>query len=345
MYKSILRPIFFSFSPENAHKLVFLLLKIGKTLSIGKLLNSVLNPSSLQLETIVCGLTFPNKVGIAAGLDKNAEAYEMLSNLGFGHIEIGTVTPKAQLGNPKPRSFRLPSDRALINRMGFNNHGLETIINRLKKRTTKAIIGGNIGKNTLTPNEDAINDYITCFNGLYDHVDYLTVNVSCPNITNLSKLQDQDELDKILQALNNCRVKKNVYKPIFLKISPDLNNTQIDETLVVVDKCSIDGIIAVNTTTTRNNLNTPKQQVDAIANGGLSGKPLKERSLEVIKYISDKTNSKLPIIGVGGIETAQDALDKLNAGASLVQVYTGFIYSGPILAKQINKLFKTTLQK
>lgn len=345
MYKSFLRPIFFKFSAEYAHKVVFTYLNMGKTLGTQGIVSKICHPHNLHLETEFCGLKFPNKVGIAAGLDKNASAFEMLGSLGFGHVEIGTVTPKAQAGNPKPRLFRLIPDHAIINRMGFNNDGLEAAIKKLKKRSNKLIIGGNIGKNTATPNDEASNDYIACFNGLYDYVDYITVNVSCPNISNLSKLQDQDELEKILSAIDKERTNKSTRKPILLKISPDLNNQQIDETLEVVKRCNIDGIIAVNTTVTRNNLITTKDKIEAIANGGLSGKPLKERSNEVIKYISDKTNGKLPIIGVGGIESAQDALDKIEAGATLVQVYTGFIYSGPGLAKQINKLFKKHFTK
>lgn len=345
MYKSIIRPLAFKLSPENAHKVVFSCLKIAQGLGMGSLVKSMLHPSSLHMETEVCGLKFPNKVGIAAGLDKNAEVYKMLGNLGFGHVEIGTVTPKGQPGNPKPRSFRLPKDKALINRMGFNNHGLEAAVKMLKKRNDKVIIGGNIGKNTLTPNHEALNDYIACFKGLYDHVDYLVVNVSCPNITNLHKLQDQDALENILSTLNKIRTKKEFYKPIFLKLSPDLNTHQIDETLEVVYRCNTDGLIVSNTTVSREGLVTPEVRVKEIANGGLSGLPIKDRSTEMIRYIAEKTTGKLPIIGVGGVFTPQDAKDKLKAGASLVQVYTGFIYEGPALAKRINKFLKRELQK
>jgi len=345
MYKQIIRPILFRFAPEYIHHVVFNYLKLAKFTKVNLSLNACMNPVSLHMETEFCGLKFPNKVGIAAGLDKNAIVYDVLGNMGFGHIEIGTVTPKPQSGNPKPRLFRLPADRALINRMGFNNEGLEIIKQRLISRPKNLIIGGNIGKNTLTPNHEAINDYLACFNGLYDVVDYITVNVSCPNISNLSKLQDQDELEKILGALNQERMTKLVRKPILLKISPDLNEKQIDETLTVIEKCNIDGIIAVNTTVSRQNLKTNADRVQAIANGGLSGLPLKMRSIEVIRYIHEKTAGKLPIIGVGGIESAEDALEKIKAGATLVQVYTGFIYSGPSLAKRINKYLKKILQK
>lgn len=345
MYKHIIRPVLFRFAPEYIHHVVFSYLKLAKFTKVNSLFDLCMNPSGLQLETEFCGLKFPNKVGIAAGLDKNALVFDVLGNMGFGHIEIGTVTPKPQSGNPKPRLFRLPADHALINRMGFNNDGLDVICKRLKNRPKNLIIGGNIGKNTQTPNDEAINDYISCFNGLYDFVDYITVNVSCPNISNLAKLQNQEELEKILGALNQERLKKSVRRPILLKISPDLNYKQIDETLIVIEKCNIDGIIAVNTTVSRQNLITDMQKVNEIANGGLSGRPLKMRSIEVIRYIHEKTDGKLPIIGVGGIENSQDALDKINAGATLVQVYTGFIYSGPMLAKRINRLFKSKLHK
>lgn len=344
MYKHLIRPFLFSFNPETAHKITFTVLKIGKFLPVKPLLKTMLHPKSLHLETEVFGIKFPNKVGIAAGLDKNAEVYDMLGCLGFGHIEIGTVTPKPQEGNPKPRSFRLVSDNAVINRMGFNNNGLESAVKKLRNRNKNLIIGGNIGKNTLTDNKDALNDYIKCFNGLYNVVDYIVVNVSCPNVTNLHKLQDQDSLEEILTTLNDLRSKKDTYKPILLKISPDLNYNQVDETLEVVKRCKIDGVIATNTTTSRDNLNTTDTKIKEIGNGGLSGIPIKNRSTEIIKHIHKKTNGKLPIIGVGGIFSAEDALEKLNAGASLIQVYTGFIYQGPGLAKSINKTIKK-LQK
>ncbi len=339
MYK-IIRPVLFLFSPENAHKIAFGGLKLAKKLGLKPLLNSIYNPKTLKSETELFGLKFPNKVGIAAGLDKNAEVYDMLGSFGFGHIEIGTVTPKAQPGNPKPRSFRLTKDKALINRMGFNNNGIEAVVKQLKKRNNKLIIGGNIGKNTLTPNEDALNDYIACFNGLYDHVDYIVVNVSCPNITDLRKLQDQDSLELILTTLDELRQQKQHKKPVLLKISPDLNDLQIDETLEVVEKCNIDGVIVANTTIRRDNLLSDNNKIDSIGNGGLSGKPLFEKTLEMIDYINNKTEDKLPIIGVGGVFTPDDAVKMLTAGASLVQLFTGFIYEGPAIAKRINKIIR-----
>ncbi len=336
-YRS-LRPLVFALNPENAHNLSIKALRSGLVPSA-----KVLNCSELRQD--ILGLSFPNVVGMAPGYDKNAEVMTPLFEQGFGFVEAGTVTPKPQDGNPKPRIFRLTKDEAIINRMGFNNLGLEEAVKKLKKRSNKLIIGGNIGKNTATPNEEALNDYVSCFNGLYDHVDYITVNVSCPNVTNLHKLQDQDELEKILTTLDHERAKKSIYKPVFLKVSPDLNTNQIDETLTVVDKCNVDGVIATNTTVTRNTLSINEDEIKRIANGGLSGLPIKDKSTEVIRYIANKTKGKLPIIGVGGIMTPQDALDKIEAGASLIQVYTGFIYEGPTMAKRINSFLKKRLQK
>lgn len=337
MYKHIIRPIFFKLNPETAHKVVFIGLKFAKQLGLQQIINKIFNPNSLHLETNLFGLTFPNKIGVAAGLDKNAEVFSMLGSLGYGHVEIGTVTPKPQSGNPNPRLFRIPKDKGLINRMGFNNNGVEEAVKKLKNREPGLIVGGNIGKNTLTPNDDALNDYIACFEGLYDYVDYIVVNVSCPNVTDLHKLQDQDSLELILNTLDKLRNKRDKLKPILLKISPDLNFHQIDETLEVVKKCNIDGVIAANTTTSRDNLITDKSRIKLIANGGLSGQPVKDRSTEIIRYINKKTDGKLPIIGVGGVFNANDAIEKLKAGASLVQVFTGFIYEGPAIARKINK--------
>jgi dihydroorotate dehydrogenase len=340
MYKTILRPLFFKFNPETIHHLVFIMLKAGQLSGLHRIITLFTKRKSQLIETELAGLKFPNKIGIAAGLDKNAEGFKMLGALGFGHVEIGTVTPEPQPGNPKPRLFRLIADNAIINRMGFNNDGLKKTIRRLKRRSKSLIIGGNIGKNTLTPNDDAVKDYLTCFRGLYPYVDYITVNVSCPNITGLHKLQDQDQLEMILAALHNERKKQAIYKPVFLKISPDLNNGQLDSTLEVIKSCSIDGVIAANTTITRNNLSLSENEISAIGNGGLSGRPVSKRSTEVIKYIAEKTEGKLPIIAVGGVFTTEDAVEKLKAGASLVQVYTGFIYEGPFMAIRINKALK-----
>ncbi len=285
----------------------------------------------------VFGLRFKNHIGLAAGFDKNAEAIDALSNFGFSHIEIGAVTPRPQPGNPKPRLFRLPKDKALINRMGFNNKGVENAIKNLKKRRSDIIVGANIGKNTDTPNDKANDDYILLFKKLHDYVDYFTVNVSCPNIKDLKELQDKDSLLELLSELQKINRKKKKPKPILLKISPDLNWNQLDDTLKIIKQTKIDGIVAVNTTSNRFNLSYDAQKIKEIGNGGLSGLPLKDRATEVIRYIHRKTQGKLPIIGVGGIMTRQDVQEKLDAGATLVQVFTGFVYEGPGLVRKLTK--------
>ena len=340
MYKRIIRPLLFRIDPERIHGVINTGLKVARCVGIGKVMDWCYNPRCLQMETEFCGIKFPNKIGIAAGFDKNAEVYKMLGNMGFGHVEIGTVTPRPQPGNPKPRLFRLPADSALINRMGFNNKGVENAVKNLRRRNHKIVIGGNIGKNSSTPNEKAVDDYVACFQALYDYVDYITVNVSCPNVTNLRELQGQESLERILSALAEQRRQKAVYKPILLKISPDLNFQQIDESLVIIERYGIDGIVAANTSTTRNGLKTSEERIKEIANGGLSGQPLRDRSVEIIRYIRQKTGGKLPIIGVGGTMSPDDAIAKLEAGATLVQVFTGFIYYGPKLAKDVNKAVK-----
>ena len=345
MYKTIIRPLLFRIDPERIHSVINTGMRVADGIGLGRLLGLLYNPDSLQMETEFCGIKFPNKIGIAAGFDKNAEVYKMLGHMGFGHVEIGTVTPRPQPGNPKPRLFRLPADSALINRMGFNNKGVENAVRNLRRRNRKLVIGGNIGKNSTTPNENAVDDYVACFQALYDHVDYITVNVSCPNVTNLRELQGQESLERILSALAKLRSQKAVYKPILLKISPDLNFQQIDESLVIIERYGIDGVVAANTSTRRDGLTTDPERVKQIANGGLSGKPLRDRSIEIISYISQKTGGKLPIIGVGGTMSPDDALAKLKAGATLVQVFTGFIYYGPKLAKDVNKAVKVGLQK
>ncbi len=338
MYKAIVRPLLFLFPPETVHHMVFGVLSLffkvpGKKWFVKKCCDI----SDPALERNLFGLNFKNPVGIAAGFDKQAALYNHLPDFGFGFVEIGTITPRPQSGNPKPRLFRLPIDKALINRMGFNNIGVEDAVKKLSGRSTKAVIGGNIGKNTATPNHKAVDDYIYCFEKLFDHVDYFVVNVSCPNITDLRELQDQDSLTEILvrlQQLNNARPQR---KPILLKVSPDLNQQQLDEVIQIVEATAIDGVVATNTTITRNNLVTRQEEIMQIGNGGLSGKPLKDRSTEVIRYLSEKSGKAFPIIGVGGIFTPEDAIEKIEAGADLVQVYTGFIYEGPSIAKNINK--------
>lgn len=339
MYKLFIRPLFFKIDPEKVHHIVVGLIKFIHLIPFGRyILQKIYSLQNPQLERTVFGLKFKNPVGLAAGFDKNAQFYEEFSSLGFSFIEIGTVTPLGQPGNPKKRLFRLPKDLALINRMGFNNLGADAVIENLKKRKDfSTIIGGNIGKNTATTNEDAVNDYVICFNKLYDHVDYFVVNVSCPNISNLSKLQDKDSLLEILSALAKQRAQKTTRKPVLLKISPDLNFGQIDEVLEIVTSTDMDGIVATNTSISRSGLITSAEEVSSIGNGGLSGLPLKIRSTEIIRYIYRKTGGKLPIIAVGGIFTREDALEKLEAGASLVQLYTGFIYEGPGLIKRICK--------
>lgn len=338
MYKSLLKPILFSLSPENAHHFVAKALKfILRIPGKRRIIESIYLLNDVSLKTKVFGLEFPNPVGLAAGFDKDAKMFDELSSFGFGFVEVGTVTPKAQDGNPKPRLFRLPEDNALINRMGFNNEGVEAMVTRLKDRKTNVIIGGNIGKNKLTPNENAADDYRYSFNALFDHVDYFVVNVSSPNTPNLRELQDKEPLTKLLMELQGINQRKQRPKPILLKIAPDLNQEQLDDIVEIVRDSKIQGIIATNTTIDRENLQTDQKTLNAIGNGGLSGKPLTHKSTEVIAYLAKKSKKSYAIIGVGGIHSAEDALEKLEAGADLVQIYTGFIYEGPALVKKINK--------
>ena len=290
-----------------------------------------------RLEREVFGLKFDNPVGIAAGFDKDANLFDELASFGFGFVEIGTVTPLPQEGNPKPRLFRVKDDSGLINRMGFNNQGIEAAVARLRRRKTNIIIGGNIGKNKVTPNDEAVNDYEICFEKLFPYVDYFVVNVSSPNTPGLRDLQEKVPLTALLNRLQELNNAKESRKPILLKIAPDLTNEQFDDIIEIVADTKIDGVVATNTTIDRSGLKTDKTKVEVIGNGGLSGKPVRARSTEVIKYLADKSNRAFPIIGVGGIHSAEDALEKLDAGATLLQVYTGFIYEGPSLVKRINK--------
>jgi dihydroorotate dehydrogenase len=338
MYKSFIRPIFFIFDPEKVHHFVVALLKfVMKLPGVGRMIHKHTSVEHPALERVVFGLKFKNPVGLAAGFDKQAEVFNELTNFGFSHIEIGTVTPLGQPGNIKPRLFRLPADGGMINRMGFNNHGLEATINNLKKRRKDVIIGGNIGKNTLTPNTIAVEDYVKNFEGLFDYVDYFVVNVSCPNITDLKELQDQDALVNILGRLQSINKLKDNPKPILLKVSPDLNNKQLDEVIEIIRLTKIDGVVATNTSISRHTIVHEQEKAKHAGSGGLSGLPIRERSTEVIKYLADKSAKAFPIIGVGGIMNASDALEKIQAGADLVQIYTGFVYSGPMLVKKINK--------
>jgi len=338
MYKLLVRPFLFLFDPEKIHHFTFNsirnIFKIPGIKSIAKSIHTLDDP---KLEKELFGLKFKNPVGLAAGFDKDAKLFNELSAFGFGFIEIGTLTPLAQDGNPKKRMFRLPEDSGLINRMGFNNGGVKEAAERLKKNNSGVIIGGNIGKNKLTPNENAVDDYVICFNELHAHVDYFVVNVSSPNTPNLRALQDKKPLTEILNKLMELNKKKPTQKPILLKIAPDLTDSQLDDIIDIVADTKIDGIISSNTTIARDNLNTNNARLEEIGNGGLSGKPLTKRSTEVIRYLSEKSNKAFPIIGVGGIHSAEDALEKIEAGADLVQIYTGFIYEGPSLIKRINK--------
>lgn len=290
-----------------------------------------------QLQRHLFGLTFKNPVGLAAGFDKNAVLYNELANFGFGFIEIGTVTPKGQAGNPKKRLFRLKDDQGIINRMGFNNEGLEAAITQLKKNKGQLIIGGNIGKNTNTAPEDYTRDYLECFNGLHPYVDYFVLNVSCPNVGSHAKLTDKDYLLELISEVQKANKSFDQQKPILLKIAPDLNTIQLDEIIEIIKETKLDGVIATNTSVDRTGLKTSTERLEAIGNGGLSGQPIKEKSTKVIKYLAEKSNKAFPIIGVGGIHSAEDAIEKLEAGADLVQIYTGFIYEGPRLVKQINQ--------
>ena len=338
MYKYLIKPFLFFFSPETAHSLVFSVLSfINKIPGISAIIRSIYLIKDKRLERTVFGITFPNPVGLGAGFDKDGKYIDELSNLGFGFIEIGTVTPVGQPGNEKPRCFRLPEDEALINKMGFNNEGVDSMVDRLKNRKPGIIVGGNIGKNKITANENAVNDYDICFNALHDYVDYFVVNVSSPNTPNLRQLQEKEPLTKLLLHLKSLNNQKKNPKPILLKIAPDLTNEQLDDIIEIVIQTKIDGVVATNTTISREGLTTNEATVISYGMGGLSGKPLTKRSTEVIKYLSTKSNKAFPIIGVGGIHSPENAIEKLNAGADLIQIYTGFIYEGPSLIKKINK--------
>ncbi|WP_416864947.1 MAG: quinone-dependent dihydroorotate dehydrogenase [Imperialibacter sp.] len=338
MYKALIKPLFFLLSPEKAHYMAMDLLSLVCKIPGGKwLISRLFSYQRPSLEREVFGIKFPNPVGLAAGFDKDARWIDSLDALGFGFIEIGTLTPKAQEGNPKPRLFRLPEDESLINRMGFNNQGVDAAVARLRQRKSKVIVGGNIGKNKVTPNEKAVDDYVLNFLKLFDVVDYFVVNVSSPNTPNLRALQEKEPLKELLSSLQTVNLSKPAPKPILLKIAPDLTNSQLDDVVEIVTKTGIAGIIATNTTISRDGLVTDRQKVEQIGAGGLSGKILKSRSTEVIRYLHEKTGGSIPIIGVGGISTAADAKEKLDAGASLVQVYSGFIYEGPAIVKNILK--------
>lgn len=341
MYSFLIKPLLFLFEPEKAHQIAFSALKLILKLPFAKLIFRVLWETPNQNFEFL-GLKFKNKIGLAAGFDKNGSYIDELACLGFGYIEVGTVTPLAQPGNPKPRLFRLTKDEAVINRMGFNNDGLESLVEKLKNRKSDVIIGGNIGKNKNTSNENAIHDYLICFEALFPWVDYFVVNVSSPNTPNLRKLQDKEPLTALLTQiyeLNLSLAQKNSSKkkPVLLKIAPDLNDTQLDDIIDIIKSTKTDGIVATNTTISRNNLRTSAEKITKIGAGGLSGKPVKNASNYVINYIFEKSNNTIPVIGVGGVYCYEDAKEKLKLGASLVQVYSGFIYKGPTLIKNIAK--------
>lgn len=338
MYKQIIRPVLFLVDAEKIHHLVFRLLKItGMIPGVKTGLKATFDSHSNKTAKTLFGIHFPNPVGLAAGFDKDAKLIDELASLGFGFIEIGTLTPKGQPGNDKPRLFRLPQDKALINRMGFNNEGVTAAVGRLKNRKSNVIVGGNIGKNKATPNDKAFDDYGYCFEALYDYVDYFVVNVSSPNTPGLRELQEKEPLKQLLGYVKGLSNSKPKPKPVLLKIAPDLTQTQLDDIVEILLSTKTDGIIATNTTISREGLATPKEVVANVGNGGLSGAPLKQKSTEVIRYLRKSLGSAYPIIGVGGIMSAEDAIEKIDAGADLVQLYTGFIYEGPSLIKAINK--------
>lgn len=337
MYRQLLKPLLFRMDAEKAHKLVFSLTKVAFRIPGVRGITYSQSVRHRKLERELFGVHFRNPVGLAAGMDKNARLIDEWFFMGFGFVEIGTVTPRPQAGNPKPRLFRLPEDQALINRMGFNNDGAEKISQRLRSHYSPVIVGGNIGKNKETPNDRADEDYRECFEELYDHVDYFVVNVSSPNTPGLRELQEREPLTRLLRNLQELNQTKSEPRPILLKIAPDLTNAQLDDIVEIVNDSGIAGLIATNTTIAREPLKTSKVEVDAIGAGGLSGKPLKDRSNEVIRYLREKAGPDLPIIGVGGIHSADDAIEKLKAGANLIQVYSGFVYEGPGLIKQINQ--------
>ncbi|MCB0397025.1 MAG: quinone-dependent dihydroorotate dehydrogenase [Flavobacteriales bacterium] len=338
MYRLLIRPFLFLLSPETVHWLLFSVLrKLFLIPGVRSLCAYIYTPKDVSLKREVFGIQFDNPVGLAAGFDKDARLIDPLTAFGFGFIEIGTVTPLPQSGNPKPRIFRLTKDQALINRMGFNNDGADEAAKRLRHRFSKVIVGGNIGKNKVTENEEAEQDYEICFEKLFPFVDYFVVNVSSPNTPGLRELQNKDALKKILVALQVKNALKEHRKPILLKIAPDLRNEQLDDIITIVKETGIDGVVATNTTIERGGLQTPAEEIEKIGAGGLSGKPLVDRSTEVIRYLCEKSGHAFPVIGVGGIHSATDAVEKLKAGASLVQIYTGFIYEGPALIKKICK--------
>lgn len=343
MYKHFLKPILFRFNPETAHNLTFKGLSILRHIPFARsIVRAIYRKESPTLEKEVFGLKFPNPVGLAGGLDKNGEYYNDMANFGFGFVEIGSLTPKPQDGNPKPRCFRVPGDKAIINRFGINNKGVKNAVEHLKKDRPEVIVAANISKNTTSINEDAAKDYETAFALLYDFVDMFVVNISCPNVVGLTALQDITFLSDIVDKLLNLRMYYDEYRPILLKVSPDLSHQQLDDIIDYSLRSGIDGIVAGNTTRSRDGLTSISQErIEEIGNGGMSGAPVHAKNVKLVRYVHEKSGGKLPIIGVGGIMTPEDAKDMLDAGASLVEIYTGYVYEGPGLVKDIIKYLET----
>ena len=342
MYKHILIPILFRFNAETAHNLTFSGLSLLRYIPFGRaIVRSLYKRTYPTLEREVFGIRFPNPVGLAGGLDKNGEYYNDMANFGFGFVEIGSLTPQPQDGNPKPRCFRSIQDKAIINRFGINNKGVKNAVEHLKKVRPEVIVAANISKNTTSINEDAAKDYESAFALMYDFVDMFVLNVSCPNVVGLTSLQDITFLSDIVDKLLSLRMYYDEYRPILLKVSPDLPHQQLDEIIDYCMRSGVDGIVAGNTTRSREGLTISQEQIDKIGNGGMSGAPIRKKNLELVRYISEKTKGKLPIIGVGGIMSGKDAKDMLDAGASLIEIYSGFIYEGPALIKNINKYLET----
>lgn len=339
MYKHLLKPILFRFNPETAHNLLFSFLSFLRHVPFaGSVIRAIYKRDSPTLEKEVFGLRFPNPVGLAGGLDKNGEFYNDMANFGFGFVEIGSLTPKPQDGNPKPRCWRVPGDKAIINRFGINNKGVKNAVEHLKKERPNVIVAANISKNTTSINEDAAKDYETSFGLLYDFVDMFVINISCPNVVGLTALQDITFLSEIVDKLLALRMYYDECRPILLKVSPDLSHQQLDEIIDYSLRSGIDGIVAGNTTRSRDGLTTISQQkIEEIGNGGMSGAPIHQKNLELVRYVHKQSEGKLPVIGVGGIMTPEDAKEMIDAGASLVEIYTGFIYEGPALVKNIIK--------
>lgn len=330
VYQKVLKPLFFLMSPERAHYLAMDLLVFASRIpGVSWWMKRRAVRRNKGREVTVAGLTFPNPVGLAAGFDKDARWLTALEMLGFGFVEIGTLTPRAQSGNPQPRLFRLKADRGILNRMGFNNKGLYPAASRLVRRPKSLVVGGNIGKNKITPNDQAVEDYLACVDALHAHVDYFVVNVSSPNTPGLRELQGKEPLSKLLRAVVKRNLSYPGHRPVFLKIAPDLTNSQLNDIVDIVEAERVDGFVATNTTTSRDGLVTPRYDVEAMGAGGVSGAPVRQRSTEVVRYLAERSGGRIPIIGVGGIDSPEAAQEKLDAGASLVQVYSGMVYEGP----------------